>query len=124
MKYAEQLSAKVLNQMRSLPFWRNIKNRVAVAIVGSVGAGINDMHSDLDVYLFVPENDSMPLYEDYKKGYEAGTIGILNPRAFQFDEFPMVKLADGDGHHRAMVFESIEGKERRFRCSVFRESVT
>jgi hypothetical protein len=114
MKYDEQLGSNVLKHMSSLPFWRNFENEVAVAIVGSVGAGISDMHSDLDVYILVPEKDSIPLYEHYKKGYEEGTIDILNPRAFQFDEFPMVRLAEVDGHHRAMVFESIEENVRKY----------
>ena len=49
-----------------------------------------------------------------KKGYEEGTIDVLNPRAFQFDEFPMVSFAKVDGHHRAMVFESLEENVRNY----------
>ena len=114
MQYDDQLGSNVLNQIRSLPFWMDFENRVAVAIVGSVGAGMGDVHSDLDVYILVPEKDSLPLYENYKKGYEEGSIDVLNPRAFQFDEFPMVRLAEVDGHHRAMVFESIEENVRNY----------
>ncbi len=115
MQYDNQLGSNVLKQIRSLPFWRDFENRVAVAIVGSVGAGMGDVHSDLDVSLFVPEKDSIPLYENYKKGYEESTIDVLNPRAFQFDEFPMVRLEGVDGHHRAMVFESIEENVRNYK---------
>jgi hypothetical protein len=114
MQYDDQLGSTVLNQIRSLPFWSDFENRVAVAITGSVGAGMGDVHSDLDVYILVPEKDSIPLYENYKKGYEEGTIDVLNPRAFQFDEFPMVRLKEVDGHHRAMVFESIEENVRNY----------
>ena len=94
MLYDDKLGSNVLNQIRSLPFWRNFKDRVAVAIVGSVGAGMGDVHSDLDVYILVPEKDSIPLYEKYKRGHEKGTIDVLNPRAFQFDEFPMIRLKE------------------------------
>lgn len=115
MQYDDQLGSNVLNQMKSLPFWRDFENRVAVAIVGSVGAEIGDVHSDLDVYILVPEKDSIPLYENYKKGYEEGAIDVLNPQAIRFDEFPMVRLEEVDGHHRAMVFESIEENVRKYK---------
>ena len=85
VQYNDQLGTNVLNQICSMPFWGDFENRVAVAIVGSVGAGLGDEHSDLDVYILVPEKDSKPLYEICKKGYEEGTIEVLNPRAFQFD---------------------------------------
>jgi len=114
MQYDERLGSIVMDQVVSLPFWQEFKNQVAVAIVGSVGAGIGDMLSDLDVYLFVPEKDSMPLYEHYKKGWQDGTIDVLNPRAFQFNEFPMVRFAEIDGHHRVMVFESLEQNVRNY----------
>ena len=94
MQYDDQLGSNVLNQIRSLPFWMDFEKQVAVAIVGSVGAEMGDVHSDLDVYILVPEEDSIPLYENYKKGYEDGTIDVLNPLAFQFNEFPMVELKD------------------------------
>ncbi len=110
MQYDDQLGSTVLNQIHSLPFWRDFENRLAVAITGSVGAGMGDEHSDLDVEILVPEKDSIPLYENYKKGYEEGTIDVLNPQAFLFDEFPMVRLAEVDGHHRAMVFEFDRGE--------------
>jgi len=48
MQYDDQLGSNVLNQIRSLPFWRDFEDRVAVAITGSVGAGMGDVHSDLD----------------------------------------------------------------------------
>jgi hypothetical protein len=114
MEYDDRLGSNVLNQIRSLPFWEDFEDRVAVAIVGSVGAGIDDVNSDLDVYLLVPEEDSIPLYENYKRGYEESTIDVLTPRAFQCDEFPIVKLGDMDGHHQAIVFESIEENVRNY----------
>ncbi len=114
MHHNDQLGDHVLNQIRSLPFWRAVENRTAVAIVGSVGAGLGDRYSDIDVYILVPENDSMALYESLKTGYMDDTIEILNPRAFQFNEFPMIVLKDVDGHIRPMVFESLEENVRRY----------
>ena len=86
MQYDDQLGSNVLNQIRSLPFWMDFENRVAVAIVGSVGAGMGDVHSDLDAYLLVPEIDSLPLYENYQKGYAEGSIDVLTTKSL-FHEY-------------------------------------
>jgi hypothetical protein len=114
MQYDDQLGANVLDQIRSLPFWMDYEGRVSVAIVGSVGAGLADVHSDIDVHILVPERDSVRIYEHYKRGYEEGTLDLLNPRALEFDEFPMVKFREMDGHHQANVFESVEDSVRNY----------
>jgi len=114
MQYDDQLGAIVLDRVKSLPFWSEYETHVAVAIVGSVGAGISDSHSDIDVYIYVPEKLSMALYEEYKRGYEEDTIDVFNPRAFDFDEFPMSRLEGIGGHCRAMDFESIEESVRNY----------
>jgi hypothetical protein len=103
-----------MDQVRALPFWDKHHKKLAVSIVGSVGAGLDDEYSDIDVYVLLRESDSMAIYEVCKHGYKTGSVDVLNPRAFQLDEFPMLKLRDLHGHINPIVFESIETNVRSF----------
>ena len=114
MDIDKKVAKLILTQILSLSFWKDFWNRTSVIVVGSIGAGMGDSHSDLDIHILVPVEDYRPLYDLYKKGADAGKIDILNPRAFLFDEFPLVNLSGIDGHYQVLAFELIEEKMRAF----------
>ncbi len=114
MVFDDHLKERIFDQLLSLPFWKDYWSRASVAVVGSVGAGFGDEHSDLDIHVLVSKADHDPLYGLYKKGMEAGDINILNPRAFLFDEFPLTYLAGIDGYYQVVAYEPIEKRIRVF----------
>ena len=110
MFYTEGIRTDIISQLLALPFWQRYWNQVSVTVVGSVGAGFADEHSDLDVLVLIPEAFSAELYEACWQAVDTGRIRILNPRARLFKEFPLTYLDGIDGHYQLIEFEPIEQK--------------
>jgi hypothetical protein len=114
MVFGDAGKKSIVDQLLSLPFWQDYWDRTSVAVAGSVGAGLGDEHSDLDVQILVSGADYGRLYELYKEAWEAGVVEVLNPRAFLFDEFPLMYLSGIDGHYKVTAYEPIAEKVRSF----------
>jgi hypothetical protein len=114
MVFGNTAQKSIIDQLLALPFWQDFWDRTSVAVVGSIGAGLGDEHSDLDVQILVSGADYRRLYELYKEAWEAGVVEVLNPRAFLFDEFPLMYLNGVDGHYQVMAYEPIADKVRSF----------
>jgi hypothetical protein len=114
MKYSERIKTLVLDQLHSLDYLRALWKRISVVVVGSVGAGFGDDHSDLDINVYIPADVSESLYDCCWRAVDAGEIDILNPRARLFHEFPLTYLDGVDGHYWIEEFEPLEAKIREF----------
>jgi hypothetical protein len=105
---SEKTQKIILEHFEGLDIWRECWEESAVAIVGSSLQALKDEFTDIDVLAFVPQAAYRALYEDYRNAVKAGRIEVLNPNAFQYDEFPLVVLPKTKGHYQVHTFEEVE----------------
>jgi hypothetical protein len=112
MAFDPRLSEAIMACIRRIPDWERHGRTAAVVLSGSVAAGLSDDRSDIDVEVLLPEPSYGGLYDPFWQAVDKGAIGILNPRARRFHEYPIVPLPSVKGHYRIKAAETIEARIR------------
>jgi hypothetical protein len=110
---AQGIEQVILDHFEGLDFWGPQWDRSAVVIVGSSVRGVRDAFVDVDILAFVPRSAYDALYACYRQGVETGRIQVLNPAAFQYDEFPLTLIARVEGHYKVHTYEELEEQVER-----------
>jgi len=104
----------IIEHFEGLDIWREYWEESGVAIVGSSVQALEDEFTDIDVLAFVPQAFYPTIYEGYRRAVQTGRIEVLNPSAFQYNEFPLVVLPKAKGHYRVQTFEEVEHLVARY----------
>jgi len=104
----------VLLHFAGLGFWRPHWSHTAVVVVGSALREEADEFSDVDIEVYVLASAYPEIYDGHRRAYDAGLIQVMNPLAFQYQEFPFSMVPGVNGHYRVHTFEELEERIRGY----------